>query len=707
MLRSFFKKSAMVYVATAAIAVASAARADFFVAVDGSDLNPGTVALPFATITRARDAVRTLVASGLTEDVRVVIGGGTYRLTEPIVLGVQDSGTLTFSVSYEAEVGQQPVISGGRVITGFSVNPDGTWSTVIPEVAAGTWTFRELFVDGQRRPRARHPNGNVANRIESAAPDQRTTFQFFEGDIPASTNLSGAELVFFHDWSISRIGISGVDHATNTLTTTDPIGPAAPIFDITFFENNPRYYVENDIALLDAPGEWYLDELTGTLTYKPVDGETPASIEFVAPVSEQLLIVQGVFESATMSPQFVRNVHFRGLAFEHSAWPLPVGGFAEYQAGFYEPRDGTPFYDLPAAVVIEQADNCSFTGGRIAHIGGWGIMAGRTAQNCSIVGNAITDIAGNGIIVGEDQFRNIRNINDVALGQWWILEPTQAARDNVVRNNLVEHCGKVFHGCVGIWVGLAHDNAVSNNLIRYITWTGISVGTIFNDTVSPCHDNAITFNHIHDVMRLLSDGAGIYTLGRQNGTLLGNNIIHEIPLNQGVSSSTGIFLDQGSTEIVLDQNAIFSVIRPPMKVNIAGINTVRNNTFIRSTDSIPYILYSNTPQGILTLENNDFTTQAGPIRCDHSVYSVTPTAGLGLAYLTPLLGPPIDDGCTSCAGVPYSGQFFDSCDVCQGNGLTCLGIPTMSNWATVIFTLLLMTAATLVFSRSRRTTVES
>lgn len=33
-------------------------EASFFVAVDGDDRNPGTVEEPFATLTRARDAVR-------------------------------------------------------------------------------------------------------------------------------------------------------------------------------------------------------------------------------------------------------------------------------------------------------------------------------------------------------------------------------------------------------------------------------------------------------------------------------------------------------------------------------------------------------------------------------------------------------------------------------------------------------------------------
>ena len=35
-----------------------------------------------------------------------------------------------------------------------------------------------------------------------------------------------------------------------------------------------------------------------------------------------------------------------------------------------------------------------------------------------------------------------------------------------MRNNLIQSCGVLYHGCVGIWVGLANNTEVSHNLIR-------------------------------------------------------------------------------------------------------------------------------------------------------------------------------------------------------------------------------------------------
>jgi hypothetical protein len=57
-------------------------RADFHVATTGSDDNPGTADKPFATLARARDAVRRLRSGGPPKaNVKVLVRGGTYVLT--------------------------------------------------------------------------------------------------------------------------------------------------------------------------------------------------------------------------------------------------------------------------------------------------------------------------------------------------------------------------------------------------------------------------------------------------------------------------------------------------------------------------------------------------------------------------------------------------------------------------------------------------
>ena len=164
-------------------AFAAATNADFYVATDGSDANIGTYAQPFATVARARDAVRPLVAAGLKRDVKVLLRGGIYELPEPLVFGPQDSGTTQHSITYANYPGERAEISGGRRITGWTKDAGGLWTTTIPEVKSGAWYFRQLFADNVRRQRARTPNTGFFNVVGDISLDNPATFQSTPGDI--------------------------------------------------------------------------------------------------------------------------------------------------------------------------------------------------------------------------------------------------------------------------------------------------------------------------------------------------------------------------------------------------------------------------------------------------------------------------------------------------------------------------------------------
>ena len=96
----------------------------FYISPSGSDSNPGTEGKPFATVSRARDAVR-----GFKKDspVTVYLRGGRYELAEPVVFTPEDSGTEAAPITYAAYPGETPVISGGRAVTGLETAENGNW----------------------------------------------------------------------------------------------------------------------------------------------------------------------------------------------------------------------------------------------------------------------------------------------------------------------------------------------------------------------------------------------------------------------------------------------------------------------------------------------------------------------------------------------------------------------------------------------------
>jgi hypothetical protein len=98
-------------------------QADFYLSPNGSDKWSGTLEAPnklgtdgpFATLERARDAVRALKKSK-SADIEVLIRAGTYTLDKPVVFGLEDGGEGEQRISYSAWPGETPVFSSGREI---------------------------------------------------------------------------------------------------------------------------------------------------------------------------------------------------------------------------------------------------------------------------------------------------------------------------------------------------------------------------------------------------------------------------------------------------------------------------------------------------------------------------------------------------------------------------------------------------------------
>ena len=103
-----------------AAVAAYAAPVTLYVAPDGNDAwsgrapkaNAAKTDGPLASVIAARDAIRKLREKGeATDAVNVVIGQGTYRMAEPLVLGPADSGTEAYTepnAKADTQAGRKP-----------------------------------------------------------------------------------------------------------------------------------------------------------------------------------------------------------------------------------------------------------------------------------------------------------------------------------------------------------------------------------------------------------------------------------------------------------------------------------------------------------------------------------------------------------------------------------------------------------------------
>jgi hypothetical protein len=244
---------------------------------------------------------------------------------------------------------------------------------------------------------------------------------------------------------------------------------------------------------------------------------------------------------------------------------------------------------VPAALLVDNA-TVLFRGCTFEHLGGSGLYLQRNCARCSVADCTFRDIGANGMMIGETGSR----ITGVSTG-------------NEVLNSTIEHCGQLDFGAVGIWVGIAKNTLVEGNTVRDLPYTGVSVGWKWDPSPTACEGNIVRGNHIHHVLQKMSDGGGIYTLGRQEGTKLVNNRIHDIPVNLGRAESNGIFMDEGSSEILVEGNTIYNLARSPIRFHKALNNRLIKNTLV-AAPGMPHFRYNNASEKTMTFDGNQLLT---------------------------------------------------------------------------------------------------
>ena len=188
-----------------ALACSGLSAAEFFVAPAGKDANPGTKEQPFATLERAREAVRQIKQAGpLKEPVTVCVRGGSYRISASLILEVQDSGTEAVPIVWQAAPGEEVRLCDGPALSTKAFVPVTDEKVLArldpaargqvlqinlreigvtelgsyPDLFRGAPAVPELFFNDQRMTLARWPNegwATIARMIDSGTSSDPPT----------------------------------------------------------------------------------------------------------------------------------------------------------------------------------------------------------------------------------------------------------------------------------------------------------------------------------------------------------------------------------------------------------------------------------------------------------------------------------------------------------------------------------------------------
>jgi len=581
-LRTCVQVGCLVLVIALSGPAAVGAGREFYVSVGGSDDAAGTKDAPFATIARARDAIRKL---GKPSGATVWIDRGRYFISKPLELTPADSGTENAHVTYAALKGQKVVISGARQIPSWRKESGDIWIADLPDVKAGKWYFRQLFAGERRLTRARTPNaGHLttagalskfaepakkryggyrgASRLRREQPDAFCGFSFRDGDIKKWDDYRNAEIITFHSWESSWQTIRKIDPVRRDVHFNSPCR-----YPIGFFSLKCRYRIENIAAALDSPGEWMLDKSSGKLRYFARKDEDPNKMDMLAPASQQLLVITG----DAKAKRSVEYVTFRGLSFQHAQYPMGIYDVAknwpDKALKVYPdwPKKFAPGYtDSQAAPLAGQAielvyaSDITFEGCRIAHCGAYAIKIGRRCSRNRIAYCRMEDLGGGGVLIGMD----VRSVK----GR---VPSSDAPSHNVVVNSVIKGCSLVHPSAVGVWIAQARYNRIAHNEIADVGYAGVHLGWTWGRSENYSDHNTIEANDIHHVMRDLADAGGLYSLGVLTGSAYRANYIHDIIRAQGAigAPTDGIFLDEGSQSLLVERNVLRNVGPSPVRFN--------------------------------------------------------------------------------------------------------------------------------------------
>lgn len=512
------------------------AAADFHIAPHGSDTNPGSPEAPFATLTGARDALRKLrKESPIQEAITVWLHHGVYQLNEPFLLETQDSGSEAHPITYRAKQNATVTLVGAPKVdlSTFTPHQGNILKADVSALDLKNTSVRQLLLNGQRQTLARYPNANPTDPLYQGwaflpeLPDPlpenhqwKSETYLKPDDIRSWAHPEDVEIDIFaqYGWWNWLLPIKSLDPKTRKLTLAKACG-----YDL---HPHNRFYFQNALEELDAPGEWFLDKHSQTLYFWPAK-PLAHNDEIRIPKTPNLIKISRAKHLT------IRNLHLTGC--------------------------------IGHAIAIDHSEHITIAACNIHHVGhfngsGISISAG---NNNSAIGNHISHTGNAGISLSSGDRKSLTAANLKA------------------DNNHIHHIG-IFNKN-GPGIGLyGVGNHATHNLIHHtprmaIQFSGNNLVIEYNHihhTVQETQDGGAVYTGGRDWIS-------------SRGTKLRYNFIHDtIGVGQGPNGlhwphfTWGIYMDDNAAGLDITNNIVARSARASLHLHNGRDHLIENNIFV-------------------------------------------------------------------------------------------------------------------------------
>ncbi len=321
------------------IACSAQSNVEFYVSPQGKDTNPGTLERPFATLEKARNAVREVLKMEKKVPITVLFRQGTYLLKKSFELNNADSGNASTPVTYSAFPNEEVSFIGGITIPvgkAKKVTDKSILARLVPESknsilqinlkSQGILNFGNLMPRGFGRPYqpapmeffcnkeamklSRWPNdslvrignvldpGSIPRDGDYSNRGGKFTYEVTQSDRWEKANEIWISGFFRYGYADDAVKIANIDFINKTITTEQ-----STMYGFGSGKEFQRWYAFNLLEEIDQPGEYFIDRKSGILYFYPPEGKLN-NIE-LSILEEPLVVIENG-----------SNIHIRNITFE-------------------------------------------------------------------------------------------------------------------------------------------------------------------------------------------------------------------------------------------------------------------------------------------------------------------------------------------------------------------------------------------------------